>query len=107
VQKVPDVKLNPAHKKKPLEKQSLLKKKKIYVDEKFTADEFSLLTQDDDDVVLGKLSEEAYLENLDYNDYIELFTMNYVSPEEMQKSEAIKKYLDNYGRFRIHRDLYK
>ena len=73
--------------------------RKTYVDEEFTASEFSLLAEEDDDVVLGKLTEAAYVENLDAGDYLELVEMHYISPEEMKKSEAIKKYLDNYGKF--------
>ena len=73
--------------------------KKIYIDEEFFDAEIEFLFSQGDDVVLGKLTEEAYAQSLDFYDYLEIYKMHYISPEEMKKYKSIQKFLDHYENF--------
>ena len=70
------------------------------VNDDFINSEADDLTQEiDDDVIEGKLTRDAYIENMSYDQYIEIFKKLYVSPTEIKKSVMIDNYLKNYPKF--------
>ena len=75
-------------------------KKVAYHDSEFEKREIAFLFAPDDDVVDGRLTFDAYIDRMDYYEYIQLFKLNYISEEEKIKADRIKNYLNNYHDFK-------
>ncbi len=66
---------------------------------RFIRDEAIVFTLKDDDVVLGQLTENALIKDLDYPDYIQLFWDKFKKIANQGKVDAIDNFIENYEDF--------
>lgn len=62
----------------------------------FISDESTMLLLEDDDIVLGKITTNAYLESLHGKEYINLFWKNYISGVEQKRSHITDSFIRKY-----------
>ena len=62
----------------------------------FISNEMQVLELPDDDIVLGVLSREAQLEQMDFKSYVESFWLFYAALKAEPKSLEIDEYINNY-----------
>lgn len=73
----------------------------------FITNEAKLLLLPNDDVILGNLTETAYLEFIDFNSYVDFFWINYNKLIDDPKREAIDQFIAHYDeKFNDHLHLY-
>ncbi len=63
----------------------------------FITNEAQVLLLANDDVVLGKLTEEAELEGIEFDSYMVLFQKHYKSPEDIKKHDKLVDFINRYG----------
>lgn len=63
---------------------------------RFVNNEAQVLKLPNDDIVLGKLTEEAKIEAMDFNSYIKFFWKNYERIKEEEPRKSIEQFVKNY-----------
>ena len=73
-------------------------KNKLELQEKqaFINEEIANLILPEDDVVLGKVTRQAYLQDIDFYQYINEFWANYVSAKEVARAVKVEQFLEEY-----------
>lgn len=65
---------------------------------KFISDESKMLLLPDDDVVLGKLSEDTIIEQMNFEDYLHLFAKSEQWYKDTPQRESINHFVANYDK---------
>ena len=76
-----------------------IKNSDLQTQDSFTNNEINYLLQNDDDIVEGELTRLAYIDYMNYDEYITVFKRRYISEDEIQKAVKIDQYLKNYDRY--------
>ncbi len=91
---ITDINSKPIIKVESLE-PNLATKKPAPIDS-FVEDESIMLQLKDDDVVLGKLTHGAMLDQIDFDNYVKLFWEHFRNPENEKQKLEIDKFLEDY-----------
>ena len=70
-----------------------------YSDPEFLASEIRILNSPDDEVIDGKLTYQAWLDTISYDQYIQEFERCFISNKQKKQADEIQEYLDNYEQF--------